>query len=68
MLEPLGEMQFREANVRSRPLKDVLREEEDALLLARGFQPAEGDLWRKDGMWFGREAALQRVSNIGKNT
>ena len=38
-----------------------LREEEDLLLLDLGFEPAGKDLWRRDGIHFGREAALQRV-------
>ena len=38
-----------------------LREKEDLLLLELGFEPAAEDLWRRDGIHFGREAALQRV-------
>ena len=38
-----------------------LREKEDLLLLELGFEPAGKDLWRRDGIHFGREAALQRV-------
>ena len=38
-----------------------LREKEDLLLLDLGFEPAGKDLWRMDGILFGREAALQRV-------
>ena len=37
------------------------REKEDLLLLELGFEPAGKDLWRRDGIHFGREAALQRV-------
>lgn len=37
------------------------REKEDLLLLDLGFEPAGEDLWRRDGIHFGREAALQRV-------
>ena len=37
-----------------------LREKEDLLLLELGFEPAGEDLWRRDGIHFGREAALQR--------
>ena len=40
-----------------------LRREENAMLAAAGFELVEGDLWRKDGCWFGREAALQRLRN-----
>jgi hypothetical protein len=36
-----------------------LREKEDLLLLDLGFEPAGEDLWRRDGILFGREAALQ---------
>src|SRR5215208_7084518 len=36
-----------------------LRKREDSLLLAEGFDPAGGDLWRRDGIYYGREAALQ---------
>ena len=38
-----------------------LREKEDLLLLDLGFEPAGKDLWRRNGIHFGREAALQRV-------
>jgi hypothetical protein len=37
-----------------------LKEKEDLLLLELGFEPAGEDLWRRDGIHFGREAALQR--------
>ena len=30
-------------------------------LLAEGFEPAEEDLWIRDGVWFGRGAALQQL-------
>jgi hypothetical protein len=33
---------------------------QDVSLVAAGFEATEeGDLWRKGGVWFGREAALQ---------
>jgi hypothetical protein len=34
---------------------------EDQVLIAAGFGPTdqEDDLWSKDGVWFGRNAALQ---------
>jgi hypothetical protein len=35
------------------------RKEQDALLLAEGFEPAGSGLWIRDGTFFGREAALQ---------
>ena len=36
---------------------------ENRTLLAAGFEPTyeENDLWIKDGVWFGRKAALQRA-------
>ena len=38
-----------------------LLDREDLALVAAGFERTgeEGTLWRKDGVWFGREAALQ---------
>ena len=38
-----------------------LRKREDSVLLAKGFEPAGGDLWRRDGSYYGREAALQHA-------
>ncbi len=38
-----------------------LRNREDSLLLAEGFEPAGGDLWRREGIYYGREAALQHA-------
>ena len=36
------------------------REHQDRILIAAGFEPEEGDLWRRrSGLLFGREAALQ---------
>ena len=36
---------------------------ENQALFAAGFEPTyeENDLWIKDGVWFGRNAALQRA-------
>ena len=36
-------------------------ERENQALVARGFVPTDGedDLWCKEGVWFGRNAALQ---------
>jgi hypothetical protein len=34
---------------------------EASALLTEGFEPAEEGLWKKDGLWYGREAALQHV-------
>jgi hypothetical protein len=36
-----------------------LKKAQDSVLLAEGFEPAGGDLWKRDGIYFGREAALQ---------
>ncbi len=36
-----------------------LRKREDSVLFAEGFEPAGGDLWRREGIYYGREAALQ---------
>jgi hypothetical protein len=38
-----------------------LREEEDTLLEAGGFELEGTDLWVKEGVWYGREAALQNA-------
>jgi|SRR5215208_1613000 len=38
-----------------------LKKAQDSVLLAEGFKPAGGDLWRRDGIYFGREAALQEA-------
>ena len=40
-----------------------LLDRKDVALVAAGFEPTEeeGTLWRKDGVLFGREAALQRA-------
>ena len=41
-----------------------LTKEQDALLVAEGFEPAGGGfLWRRDGVYFGREAALQNAQS-----
>ena len=40
-----------------------LRKAQDSVLLAEGFEPAGGDLWRREGIYFGREAALQYAHN-----
>src|SRR5215208_1169718 len=36
-----------------------LKKAQDSVLRAEGFEPAGGDLWRRDGIYYGREAALQ---------
>ena len=36
-----------------------LKKAQDSVLLAEGFEPAGGDLWRREGIYYGREAALQ---------
>ncbi len=35
------------------------RQREDLLLFSRGFEDMGEDLWRRNGIHFGREAALQ---------
>jgi hypothetical protein len=35
------------------------RQREDLLLLSMDFERMGEDLWRRDGIYFGREAALQ---------
>ena len=50
------------------------RQKEDGLLVAAGFTTEEGDdVWRKDGVYFGRGAALQNAwrewhEHKGRNT
>jgi hypothetical protein len=39
----------------------TLRLREDSVLLAEGFEPIEDGLWRKEGVWDGRKAALQKA-------
>jgi hypothetical protein len=41
--------------------QQLRREQENAALIATGFALVEGDLWEKDGVCFGREAALQNA-------
>ena len=36
-----------------------LTKRENSVLLAEGFKPVGGDLWRREGIYYGREAALQ---------
>ena len=38
-----------------------LRKAQDSVLLAEGFEPARGALWRREDIYFGREAALQEA-------
>ena len=38
-----------------------LKKAQDSVLLADGFKPAGGDLWRREGIYYGREAALQEA-------
>ena len=37
----------------------TFRQREDSLLLSLGFERMGEELWRRDGIHFGREAALQ---------
>lgn len=40
----------------------LMKNQEDFTLQAAGFRPTEeGTMWRRDGVWFGREAALQNA-------
>jgi hypothetical protein len=36
-----------------------LKTGQDSILLAEGFKPGGADLWRRNGIYYGREAALQ---------
>ena len=38
-----------------------LREKENSVLASVGFVPSESDLWKRNGVLYGREAALQRA-------
>lgn len=40
-----------------------LTKEQDSMLLAEGFEPVGSDLWRRDGTYFGREAAMQKAQS-----
>jgi hypothetical protein len=42
------------------------RTEENSILAQAGFEPTEEDaLWRRQGVWYGREAALQTALREG---
>ena len=53
-------------------VRNRVRSTEDQALMATGFEPTnKDDLWRKNGVWFGRNAALQKArqtlhTNSGK--
>jgi hypothetical protein len=53
--------------------RDRVQSTENQALLTTGFEPThEDDLWKKDGVWFGRNAALQKArqalhANNGKD-
>ena len=38
-----------------------LKKAQNSVLLAEGFELAGGDLWRREGIYYGREAALQEA-------
>jgi hypothetical protein len=38
-----------------------LKNAQNSVLLAEGYERAGGDLWRRDGIYYGREAALQEA-------
>ncbi len=40
-----------------------LAQEQDSMLLVEGFEPVGSDLWRRDGTYFGREAAMQKAQS-----
>ena len=40
-----------------------LTKEQDSMLFVEGFEPAGGGLWRRDGTYFGREAAMQKAQS-----
>jgi hypothetical protein len=40
-----------------------LSKEQDSMLLGEGFDPAGDGLWRRDGTYFGREAAMQKAQS-----
>ena len=40
-----------------------LTKEQDSMLLAEDFEPIGGGLWRRDGTYFGREAAMQKAQS-----
>jgi hypothetical protein len=45
-------------------VEDQWVQRENRTLLTAGFEPTDiekSDLWLKDGVWFGRKAALQRA-------
>jgi hypothetical protein len=42
---------------------DKLSKKQDFRLLAEGFERAEGSLWRRNGVYFGREAAMQNAQS-----
>jgi hypothetical protein len=47
----------------SASVEEQWTEEENHALAAVGFEPSgeEYDLWSKDGIWWGRNAALQKL-------
>ena len=44
----------------------TLRDKEDAALAEARFVAVEQDLWMKDGVLFGRQAALQKLRASGR--
>jgi hypothetical protein len=40
-----------------------LSKKQDSFLRDEGFEPAGGGLWRRDGTYFGREAAMQKAQS-----
>ncbi len=54
-----GEEGFLTQGSEDQPGVAKLTKREDSILLAEGFKPVGGDLWRREGIYYGREAALQ---------
>lgn len=40
-----------------------LTKEQYSMLLVEGFEPVGSDLWRRDGTYFGKEAAMQKAQS-----
>jgi hypothetical protein len=65
--------QKEQRNVPRIRVRDRVQSTENRALMATGFEPThEDDLWKKDGVWFGRNAALQKArqalhANNGKD-
>jgi hypothetical protein len=57
--------QKKQGYVSRQRVRDRVQNMENQALMAMGFEPThEDDLWRKDGVWFGRSAAMQKARQI----